>query len=302
MIETLLLPFTYNYMTNAMWVSALVGGVCAFLSAYLMLKGWSLIGDALSHSVVPGVAGAYILGLPFSLGAFLAGGLAAGAMLFLSERSGLKIDVIIGLIFTSFFGLGLFMVSINPTAVDVQTIIMGNILAITPEDTLQLALIGFVSLAVLTAKWKDLMVTFFDENHARSIGLRPRLLKAVFFVLLSASVVAAMQTVGAFLVIAMVVTPGATAFLICDRFPKLLALSVFIGACTSFVGAYASFFLDGATGGIIVSLQTLLFLLAFFFAPKYGLFAARRKARKALQSGPGLDALSFPSKSEVGGT
>jgi len=201
-MNVLLEPFSYNYMTNAMWVSALVGGVCAFLSSYLMLKGWSLIGDALSHSVVPGVAGAYMLGLPFALGAFISGGLAAAAMLFLSERSGLKIDVIIGLIFTSFFGLGLFMVSLNPMAISVQTITMGNILAITPEDTLQLVLIGVVSLVVLLLKWKDLMVVFFDESHARSIGLKPRLLKAVFFVLLSASVVAAMQTVGAFLVIA----------------------------------------------------------------------------------------------------
>ncbi len=222
MIAILLDPFHYGYMVNAMWVSALVGGVCAFLSAYLMLKGWSLIGDALSHSVVPGVAGAYMLGLPFAVGAFLAGGLAAGAMLFLSDRSGLKVDVVIGMIFTSFFGLGLFMVSLNPTAVDVQTIVMGNILAITPEDTLQLALIGVVSLAILLAKWKDLMVTFFDENHARSIGLRPGLLKVLFFTLLSASIVAAMQTVGAFLVIAMVVTPGATAYLLCDRFPRLI--------------------------------------------------------------------------------
>ncbi|MGR3761987.1 metal ABC transporter permease [Roseobacteraceae bacterium NS-SX3] len=284
-MEYLLEPFTYGYMTNAMWVSALVGGVCAFLSAYLMLKGWSLIGDALSHSVVPGVAGAYILGLPFALGAFIAGGLAAGAMLFLSERSGLKVDVIIGLIFTSFFGLGLFIVSISPMSVSVQTITMGNILAITPEDTLQLAIIGFVSLAVLLAKWKDLMVTFFDESHARTIGLRPGLLKAVFFVLLSASVVAAMQTVGAFLVIAMVVTPGATAYLLCDRFPRLIAVSVLIGTLTSFTGAYASYFLDGATGGIIVTLQTLIFLAAFVFAPKHGLLAARRKAQAALRRG-----------------
>jgi len=279
MIEYLLLPFSYNYMINAMWVSALVGGVCAFLSAYLMLKGWSLIGDALSHSVVPGVAGAYILGLPFALGAFLAGGLAAAAMLFLSERSGLKVDVIIGLIFTSFFGFGLFLVSLNPMSVSIQTITMGNILAITPEDTLQLAIIGFVSLAVLLAKWKDLMVVFFDENHARTIGLRPGLLKAVFFVLLSGSVVAAMQTVGAFLVVALVVTPGATAYLLCDRFARLIMVSVAIGAVTSFFGAYISFFLDGATGGIIVVLQTLIFLLAFVFAPKHGLLAARRKAR-----------------------
>lgn len=292
-MEYLLEPFTYGYMTNAMWVSALVGGVCAFLSSYLMLKGWSLIGDALSHSVVPGVAGAYILGLPFALGAFIAGGLAAGAMLFLSERSGLKVDVIIGLIFTSFFGLGLFIVSINPMSVSIQTITMGNILAITPQDTLQLAIIGFVSLAVLLAKWKDLMVVFFDESHARTIGLRPGLLKAIFFILLSASVVAAMQTVGAFLVIAMVVTPGATAYLLCDRFPRLIVTSVAIGSITSFVGAYASYFLDGATGGIIVTLQTLIFLIAFVFAPKHGILAAKRKAKQALERGPGELAAEF---------
>ncbi len=282
-MSLLLEPFGYGYMTNAMWVSALVGGVCAFLSAYLMLKGWSLIGDALSHSVVPGVVGAYALGLPFALGAFIAGGLAAGSMLFLSDRSGLKIDVIIGLIFTSFFGLGLFLVSINPTSISVQTITMGNILAITPEDTLQLALIGFISLAVLTLKWKDLMVTFFDESHARSIGLKTGLLKAVFFTLLSACVVAAMQTVGAFLVIAMVVTPGATAYLLCDRFPRLILVSISIGVLSGFIGAYASYFLDGATGGVIVTLQTLLFLAAFVFAPKHGLLAARAKARAALE-------------------
>ncbi|WP_400087591.1 metal ABC transporter permease [Yoonia sp. R78084] len=283
MIALLLEPFSYGYMFNAMWVSALVGGVCAFLSAYLMLKGWSLIGDALSHSIVPGVAGAYMLGLPFALGAFAAGGLAAGAMLFLNQRSGLKEDTIIGLIFTSFFGLGLFMVSLSPTSVSVQTITMGNILAITPSDTLQLAIIGFVTLAVLLAKWKDLMVAFFDENHARSIGLRPDLLRAVFFTLLAASCVAALQTVGAFLVIAMVVTPGATAYLLTDRFPRLLVLSVTIGAGTSFVGAYLSYYLDGATGGIIVSLQTLIFLGAFVFAPKHGYLAARRRAAAALE-------------------
>jgi manganese/iron transport system permease protein len=284
MIDLLLEPFGYGYMFNAMWVSAMVGGVCAFLSCYLMLKGWSLIGDALSHSVVPGVAGAYMLGLPFALGAFLAGGLAAGAMLFLSGRSGLKIDVIIGIIFTSFFGLGLFMVSLSPMSVSIQTIILGNILAIAPSDIIQLAIIGVVCLTVLLLKWKDLMVTFFDENHARSIGLKPDLLKAVFFMLLSAAVVAAMMTVGAFLVIAMVVTPGATAYLLCDRFPRLIIVSVIIGTLTGFFGAYASYFLDGATGGVIVTLQTAIFLAAFVFAPKHGVLAARRKAAQALQS------------------
>ncbi|MEF3045902.1 metal ABC transporter permease [Pseudotabrizicola sp. L79] len=284
MIDTLLLPFSYSYIFTAMWVSAMVGGLCAFLSAYLMLKGWSLIGDALSHSIVPGVAGAYMLGLPFALGAFAAGGLAAGAMLFLGQRTGLKQDTVIGLIFTSFFGLGLFMVSLSPASVSIETITMGNILAITPEDTLQLAIIGSVSLVVLLAKWKDLMVTFFDESHARTIGLRPDVLKVVFFTLLSASCVAALQTVGAFLVIAMVVTPGATAYLLTDRFPRLLMLSVAIGAGTSFVGAYLSFFLDGATGGLIVSLQTLIFLAAFVFAPKHGYLAGRRRAAEALRA------------------
>lgn len=283
----LLEPFAYQYMTNAMWVSALVGGVCAFLSAYLMLKGWSLIGDALSHSIVPGVAGAYMLGLPFSLGAFAAGGLAAGAMLFLNERSGLKEDAIIGLIFTSFFGLGLFMVSVSPVSVDIQTITMGNILAISPTDTLQLAIIGFVSLAILLLKWKDLMVTFFDETHARSIGLNTTVLRLIFFTLLSACCVAALQTVGAFLVIAMVVTPGATAYLLTDRFPRLLVLSVAIGSITCFVGAYLSYFLDGATGGIIISLQTIIFLATFFLAPKHGLLAAKRRARAALDEPAG---------------
>ncbi|KJX85792.1 putative iron transport system membrane protein [Agrobacterium tumefaciens] len=286
MINSLLEPFTYGYMLNAIWVSALVGGVCGFLSAYLMLKGWSLIGDALSHAIVPGVAGAYMLGLPFSLGAFLSGGLAAGSMLFLNQKTRLKEDAIIGLIFTSFFGLGLFMVSLSPTSVNIQTIVLGNILAITAEDTIQLALIGGISLLVLALKWRDFMVVFFDENHARTVGLKPEVLKVIFFTLLAASTVAALQTVGAFLVVAMVVTPGATAYLLTDRFERLILMSLIIGAATSFVGAYLSYFLDGATGGVIVVLQTAIFLAAFVFAPKHGLLASRAKARKALEETP----------------
>ncbi|EAT4485310.1 iron/manganese ABC transporter permease subunit SitC [Salmonella enterica] len=272
-------PFGYQYMLNAMWVSAMVGGLCAFLSCYLMLKGWSLIGDALSHSIVPGVAGAWMLGLPFSLGAFLSGGLAAGSMLFLNQRSRLKEDAIIGLIFSSFFGVGLFMVSLNPMSVNIQTIILGNVLAIAPADIAQLAIIGAVSLTILLLKWKDLMVVFFDETHARSIGLNPGRLKLLFFTLLSVSTVAALQTVGAFLVICLVVTPGATAWLLTDRFPRLLMIAVVIGSVTSFLGAWLSYWLDGATGGIIVVMQTLLFITAFIFAPKHGLLANRRRAR-----------------------
>jgi manganese/iron transport system permease protein len=282
MTALLLEPFAYSYMVNAMWVSALVGAVCAFLSAYLMLKGWSLIGDALSHSIVPGVAGAYMLGLPFAIGAFISGGLAASAMLFINQRTKLREDAIIGLIFTGFFGLGLFMVSLSPTPISVQTIVLGNVLAIAPGDIVQLAIIGGISLLTLSLKWKDLMVAFFDANHARSIGINPDRMRVLFFTLLAASTVAAMQTVGAFLVVALVVTPGATAYLLSDRFPRVILISVAIGTLTSFAGAYASYFLDGATGGIIVVLQTLVFLLAFVFAPKHGWLAARSRARQAL--------------------
>lgn len=282
-MSLLLEPFSYQYMVNAMWVGALVGCVCAFLSAFLMLKGWSLMGDALSHAIVPGVAGAYMLGLPFSLGAFFSGGLAAAAMLFLNERTKLKEDAIIGLIFSSFFALGLFMKSLKPASVSIDTIVLGNILAVTPEDTLQLVIIALVSITVLLAKWKDLMVTFFDESHARSIGLNTRVLKIIFFALLAASTVAAMQTVGAFLVVSLVVTPGATAYLLTDRFPRVIWIAVLIGALTSFFGIYFSYFLHGATGGIVVMLQTGIFLLAFFLAPKHGYLTARKKARLAAE-------------------
>jgi len=285
-MELLLEPFTYAYMRNAIWICALVGGVCAFLSAYLMLKGWSLIGDALSHAIVPGVAGAWLLGLPFSLGAFFAGTLAAAAMLFIRQRTRLREDVVIGMIFSSFFGLGLFMLSLSPMPVNVMTLAQGNVLAITPHDTRQLLIISVVSLVLLLWKWRDLLAVFFDEQHAHAIGLNPLWLKTLFFALLSACTVAAMMTVGAFLVIAMVVTPGATAYLLCDRFPRVLMISVLIGAGSGALGAYASYFIDGATGGIVVLLQTFLFLLAFVFAPKYGRLAAWKRQRRLRHTTP----------------
>lgn len=277
LLAELLVPFSYDYMLKAMWVSALVGAVCAFLSAYLMLKGWSLMGDALGHSIVPGVAAAYILGAPFAIGAFFAGIIAALGMSFVKSHTRLREDAVIGLVFTTLFALGLVMASIWPTSVSIQTIVLGNILGISDEDVVQVAIIAAISLAVMAFIWKDLMVTFFDENHARSIGINTGLLKIVFFTLLSACTVAALQTVGACLVIAMVVTPGATAYLITDRFGWLIVIAVVLGAVTSLVGAYISYFLDGATGGVIVTLQTLLFLAAFYFAPKHGRLAARRR-------------------------
>jgi manganese/iron transport system permease protein len=285
MLDLLLEPFAYSYMTKAIWVSALVGAVCAFLSCYLILKGWALMGDALAHSVVPGVAVAYLLALPYAVGAFTSGLIAALGITFVKRLTMLREDAVIGLVFTTFFAIGLLIVSINPTAVNVQSIVLGNILAISDEDVVQVIIIATVSLAILGLKWKDLMLAFFDESHARSVGLNPWGLRVLFFVLLSACTVAALQTVGAVLVIAMVVTPGATAYLLTDRFGVMICLAMLIGAVTSAAGAYISFFLDGATGGLIVVFQTLVFLAAFVFAPKHGRLAARRASRAAAGAG-----------------
>lgn len=278
MLALLLEPFSYDYMLKAMILSTAVGGICAFLSSYLMLKGWSLIGDALSHSVVPGVAIAYAFSLPYALGAFFAGILAALSILWIKSISKLKEDAVIGFIFSTFFALGLLIISLNPTAVNVQSIILGNILGIADEDIYQVAIIIGVCLVLLLLFWKDLLLIFFDETQARTVGLSPLFYKVLFFTLLSACVVAALQTVGAILVIAMVITPGATAYLLTDKFKTLSIIAIFLGAVTSFVGVYISYYLDGATGGVIVTLQTILFLAAFLFSPKYGLLTRNKKA------------------------
>ncbi|QGM81148.1 metal ABC transporter permease [Otariodibacter oris] len=282
MIEQLLEPFTYNYMFKAIVASGAIGAVCAFLSAYLMLKGWSLIGDALSHAVVPGVAIAYALSLPYALGAFFSGFLATIAILAIKSVTKLREDAIIGFIFTTFLALGLLIISINPTSVSVEGIILGNILGIADEDMIQVAIILVVSFFFLVIYWKDMLLLFFDEVQAKAVGISPLKLKIIFFTLLSACVVTALQSVGAILVIAMVVTPGATAYLLTDKFGKLLIISILLGGVTGSVGAYLSYFADGATGGFIVSLQTLIFLIAFFFAPKYGLLP-RKFAKRAAE-------------------
>lgn len=282
-MEELLVPFQYDYMNKAIFAATFIGAVCAMLSSYLMLKGWSLIGDALSHSIVPGVAAAYMIGAPYVVGAFFSGLLASAAMGFIKAKTKLREDAIIGLIFTSFFALGLFMVSLSPTSVNVKNIVLGNILGVSDEDIFQMVLIAGISFVVLIFTWKDIMVTFFDENHAKTIGINTKLLNIIFFTLLSACTIAALQTVGALLVIGLIVTPGATAYLLCDRFGHLMIVSTLIGSITSFIGAYVSFFLDGATGGIIILLQTILFIVVFIFAPKYGLVAAKRKIKQASQ-------------------
>jgi manganese/iron transport system permease protein len=279
-IDLLLEPFGYSYMVRAIWVSALVGGVCGLLSCFLVLKGWSLMGDALSHAVVPGVALAYLAGFPYAVGAFTSGLIAAFGIAAVRRLTMLKEDAVIGLIFTSMFALGLVIISLNPVSVNLNAVIFGNILAIADEDSWQVVLIAFLTLAILAVVWKDMLLAFFDEAHARSVGLNPWRLRILFFALLSACTVAALQTVGAILVIALVVTPGATAYLLTDRFGIMLAIAAVIGVVCSGLGAYVSYFLDGATGGLIVVFMTAVFLAAFVFAPKHGRLAARRLARE----------------------
>ena len=275
MIETLLTPLQYEYMLKAIFVSGLIGGVCAFLSCFVTLKGWSLMGDALSHAVVPGVVIAQLAGLPFAVGAFFTGLLAALGMGFVKKKTRLREDAVIGVVFTTFFALGLFLISVFPSNVDRMTIALGNILAIADSDIIQIVSISALTLLVLGLKWRDLLLYCFDPQQARALGLNTSFLHFLLLALLSAATVAALQTVGAVLVIAMLVTPGATAYLLTDRFSKMLAIAVSMGVGTSLVGAYASYFFDGSTGGCIVVLQSALFLSALTFAPKHGLLGAR---------------------------
>lgn len=281
MIETLLTPLQYEYMVKAILVSGLIGGVCAFLSCFITLKGWSLMGDALSHSVVPGVAVAYALGWPFAAGAFGTGLLAAIGMAFVKTKTRLREDAVIGVVFTAFFALGVFLISLNPSSVDLRTIVFGNILGIADADILQVVIISAVTLAVLGLKWRDLLLFCFDANQAKALGLNVTGLHYTLLTLLSATAVAALQTVGATLVMAMLVTPGATAYLLTDRFGRMIGLAVGMGVGTALIGAYVSYYFDGSTGGCIVTLQSFLFVLALIFAPKHGLRASRARLKAA---------------------
>ena len=271
MLEVLLQPFDYQYMSKAILACTIVGATCAFLSAYLILKGWSLIGDGIAHSVLPGVAFAYLLNLPFIAGAFLAGVLATGSMLLVKKETKLPEDAVIGIIFTFFFAVGLLIVSANPISIDLQTLILGSILTINWPDLIQILLISLSSLIVLSLKWKDLIIIFFDQAHAHVIGLPVFFLKILFFALLSAASVSALQTVGAPLVVAMLITPGATAYLLTNQFSQLILISVLLGGSVSGFGAYISYHLNLNPSGVIVVMQTVLFLIVLFFAPRYGI-------------------------------
>jgi manganese transport system permease protein len=274
--SSLAAPFQYEFMVRATLVSALVGAICALLSCYVILKGWSLMGDAVSHSVLPGVVLAYVVGVPFALGAFVFGLGSVVAIGFIKSRSRVKEDTVIGVVFTTLFALGLVLISKVPSEVHLSHILFGDVLGISDGDVVQTVIVGALTLATVLVLRKDLLLFCFDPTHARSIGLNTNFLYYALLTVLALTIVAALQTVGIILVVAMLITPGATAYLLSDRFNKMLVIAIAVSVGSSVLGTYVSYFLDATTGGCIVVLQGIVFVLAFLFAPKQGVLAQRR--------------------------
>ena len=271
-INWLLDPLTHDFMRRALMVSALVGSVCGLLSCYMTLKGWALMGDAVSHAVMPGVVVAYALGLPFSLGAFVFGVGSVALIGFVKQKSRIKEDTVIGLVFTGFFALGIVLVSKIKSNIDLMQILFGSPLGISRSDVNQTLIISFIVIFILLIFKKDLMLYCFDAKHARSIGINTGILHYLLLTLLSLSAVVGLQTVGIILVVAMLITPGATAYLLTDRFDRMTLLAVISSSFSSVLGVYISYWSDIETGGSIVLVQTFIFLIAFLFAPRYGIF------------------------------
>lgn len=273
-------PLQYDFMVKALMMSAVVGLVCAVLSCYLILKGWSLMGDAVSHSVLPGVVISYVLGLPFGIGAFAFGFLSVLTIGFVKRQTRLKEDAVMGIIFTGLFALGLVMISRTPSTVDLTHILFGNVLGIPNSDVIQTLIIAAITLGGLMLLRKDLLLFCFDENQARAIGLNTTFLYYALLSLLALTIVAALQTVGIILVIAMLITPGAIGYMLTDRFNRMMVIASIASVFSSLAGAYLSYHLDASTGGCIIVLQTLVFLVVFVFAPKRGLISRTRLARR----------------------
>jgi manganese transport system permease protein len=270
-------PLQFEFMVKAILVSALVGVVCSALSCFLILKGWALMGDAVSHAVLPGVVIAYVLNIPFAIGAFVFGVGSVIAIGFIKAKTRIKEDTVIGLVFTGFFAFGIVLVSKVKSTIDLGHILFGNVLGIADSDIIQTVIISVVTLVTLAVLRKDLILFCFDSTHARSIGLNITFLYYTLLSLLSLTAVAGLQTVGIILVVAMLVTPGATAYLLSDRFDHILLIAMASGMFSSVIGTYISYHIDGSTGGCIVVLQTLLFLMAMIFAPKHGLLVSNRE-------------------------
>nr|WP_287138081.1 metal ABC transporter permease [Crocosphaera sp.] len=264
-------PLRYGFLVQAIWVSAFVGLVCAVLSCYITLKGWSLMGDAISHAVVPGVVIAYAINIPFAIGAFIFGFGATIAIGYIKSNTRLKEDAVIGIVFTGFFAFGLVIITKIPSNIDLFHILFGNVLGISKSDIIQTLISGIITLVIILLRRKDLLLFCFDPNHAKAIGLNTQMMYYTLLSVLALTIVAALQTAGIILVISMLVTPGSIGYLLSDRFDYMLIISVISSVFSCVFGTYVSYHLDVSTGGSIVVLLTLLFVLAMIFAPKYGI-------------------------------
>ena len=264
-------PLRYGFLVQAIWVSAFVGLVCAVLSCYITLKGWSLMGDAISHAVVPGVVIAYAINIPFAIGAFIFGFGATIAIGYIKSNTRLKEDAVIGIVFTGFFAFGLVIITKIPSNIDLFHILFGNVLGISKSDIIQTLISGIITLVIILLRRKDLLLFCFDPNHAKAIGLNTQMMYYTLLSVLALTIVAALQTAGIILVISMLVTPGSIGYLLSDRFDYMLIISVISCVFSCVFGTYVCYLLDVSTGGSIVVLLTLLFVMAMIFAPKYGI-------------------------------
>jgi manganese transport system permease protein len=268
------------FLQRALGLGLLVAAVCALLSCYLTLKGWALMGDAISHAVLPGVVLAHLVGAPYAAGAFLFGVGSVTVIGWLRRHTRLREDALIGVVFTAFFALGLVLISKLRSGVDLSHILFGNLLGLSDADLLQTSLIALAVLAVVAVRRRDLLLFCFDPGQARAIGLRIGVLQTLLLTLVSLAAGAALQAVGIILVVAMLVTPGATAFLLTDRFDRMNLLAVLAAMLSTSLGLYVSYWLDASTAGCIVLVQAAVFALALLLAPRHGLLAQRRRGRR----------------------
>lgn len=286
-LDPLTQPLTYEFMRSALAVTVTAAVVCGVLSCWLVLIGWSLMGDAVSHAVLPGVVLAYVLGWPFAIGALVFGLLAVTLIGVVRDTSRVKEDAAIGVVFTTLFALGLVLISVTPSQTDLAHILFGNLLGVTRADLWQVLGIGAVALVALVVKRRDLTLYAFDPVHAHAIGFSPRRLGGLLLGLLALTVVVALQAVGVVLVVALLITPGATAYLLTDRIWRMLWLSPLIAAASAVVGIYLSFYLDAASGAMVVLVLGVVFGVVYLVSPRHGLVAARlsRARRRARVSG-----------------
>ncbi len=270
-------PLRYPFMVDALLVGALIGAMCAVLSCFLILKGWSLMGDAVSHAVLPGIVIAYIIGLPLAIGAFIAGLFCATGAGFLKRNSRIKEDTAMGVVFTGLFAFGLVLFSRTPSDMHLDHILVGNILGIGKAQMWQTLGLGGVVLFVTLLLRRDLLLICFDPGQARVMALPDRFLNYLLLSLLSLAVVVALQTVGIILVVAMLVTPGCIAHLWTDRFDRMLGIAAASAVVATVTGILSSYHLDASTGGCIVLVQAAMFFASLFLAPKYGIIARKGK-------------------------